>query len=247
MGATSCVYRQPDACQSHQVAGAAFFAYSETDWDAIKSVIRDALGFDADQIELEKTIVIHHHSGLEENFPGMDPLRVRIEIAAGLYHLHSASARQSQRRVELIAQRQDIGTLRAGIIDALAVQVGTKYSDVAHPFLRPGVDADMVILTRNYFWRLARNLDRQIEQAGRREGNARKPDRDQCWNDLLAIWCELGGKPSGAATARFLKAASKPVMGSAIPTFTSVVQWLDRRQNKVAETVAKPVLRRAAR
>ena len=41
-------------------------------------------------------------------------------------------------------------------------------------------------------------------------------------HDLMEIWCDLGGKPSGAATARFLRAASKPVMGSAVPTFTSV-------------------------
>ena len=82
-----------------------------------------------------------------------------------------------------------------------------------------------------------RNLDRQIEQAGSRRDNARKPDRDEFWNELLAIWCELGGKPSGKAAANFLIAASKPVMGSAVPTLKSVVQWLERRQNKTAKTV----------
>ena len=47
-------------------------------------------------------------------------------------------------------------------------------------------------------------------------------------------------REGGAATARFLRAASKPVMGSAVPTFTSVVQWLSRRQNETVRTVVKP-------
>jgi hypothetical protein len=65
----------------------------------------------------------------------MQPLRERIGIAASQYRLGSASTRQSPRRAELIALRKAIEPMRANIIDALAIQVGTKYSDVAHPFL----------------------------------------------------------------------------------------------------------------
>ena len=61
-----------------------------------------------------------------------------------------------------------------------------------------GVDADMLTATGDYFGKLLRNLDRLIEQAGSRRDNARKTARDQFWNELLAIWCELGGKPTGS-------------------------------------------------
>ena len=109
-----------------------------------------------------------------------------------------------------------------------------------------GVDADMLNATRNYFGKLASNLDRMIEVVGSRSPNA-KVARDQFWDELLAIWCELGGEPSGAAAAAFLKVASVPVMGSAVPDIPSIMRLLKRRQNKIAETVTKPVLRRSAR
>ena len=201
------------------------FAYSDEQWNDIKGVVRDALGLDADQIERRITRTVGRAS-----ITGMQPLRDRIELTASLYNLQSASARQSPRRAELIALRRDTENLQASIIDALAVQVATKYDFAAHPLLRPGVDADMLTATSEYFRKLVRNLDRQIEQAGTRRDNARKLDRDQCWDQLTKIWCALGGKPHGAAAADFLMVTSLPVMASAVPTLKSVVQWLERRQ-----------------
>jgi hypothetical protein len=204
-----------------------FFAYSELEWAEIKAVVQRELGQDADQIKRQITRMGH---------TGMQSLRDRIEIVATKYQLERTSARQSPRRADLIALRKDIENMRASILDALTVQVGTKYApDFAYPFARPGVDDDMADLTRDYFGRLARNLDRQIKQAGSREGNARKPARDQCWDELLVIWCELGGKPSGKAAGSFLLAVSTPVMGSAAPNIAAVVQWLKRRQRWEAQ------------
>ena len=119
--------------------------------------------------------------------------------------LPNASIRQSPRRAELIALRKDAANLRASIIDALAVQVGTEYDDVARLLLRPGVDADMLDCDQRLLQEAAAQL-RPPDRAGRIAGdNARKPARDQCWNELLAIWCELGGKPRGKAAAEFLR------------------------------------------
>jgi len=146
----------------------------------------------------------------------------------------------------LSALRKDIEKLRASIIDAFTVQLGINFGAGQPAMLLPGVDADLPAATRDYFTKLARNLDGQIEQARQRGDNARKPDRDHCWNELLAIWCEFGGKASGKAAASFLMAASKPVMGSAVPDITSIMRWLERRQNKTVNKV-KPVRRRATR
>ena len=57
---------------------------------------------------------------------GTEPLRNRIEIAASA--VSSAQCRQPSqlRRDELDALRKDAENLRASIIDALAVPVGTK-------------------------------------------------------------------------------------------------------------------------
>jgi hypothetical protein len=203
-----------------------FFTYTDQQWDRIKVVVRDALGLDADQIEREITRTFANSS-----ITGMQSLRERIELAVSWYHLRSASTRRSPRRAELIALRKDTETLRDSIIDALAVQVGTNYDDTAHLLLRPGVDGDMLTATRDYFWQLRRNLDRQIEQAGQRGDNARKTDRDQCWSALLAIWCELGGKATGKATAEFVKLTSRPVMSSAVPDISSITRWLERHRS----------------
>jgi hypothetical protein len=85
-----------------------------------------------------------------------------------------------------------------------------------------------------------------IEQAGSRRHNARKPARDKCWRELLAVWCDLGGEPHGLGAATFIRAASLPVMGSAVPSLASIVQWLERRQNATVSAV-KPLRGRGTR
>ena len=173
----------------------------------------------------------------------MEPLRSRIETAATQYRLHSAVNRRSLRRDELDALREDAENLRARIINAIAVSVGTKDDPLVHPVPLNGVDADMLPATRDYFAKLLRNLDRQIKLARSRRDSARKTDRNQFWNELLAIWCELGGKPSGKAAARFLIAASKPVGAtprspakasrrSLEEEIKTVERWLQRHQSK---------------
>jgi hypothetical protein len=205
-----------------------FITYSDAQWDRIKIAVRDALGLNADQIDITGSL----------------SLRDRIETIVSMYLFQSASTRQSPRRAELIALRKDAETLRARIIDALAVLLRVIDDGLDAPaLLRPGVDGDMMIVINDFFTKLAPNLDRQIKQAGERGDNARKTARDHCWSELLAIWCDLGGKATGKATASFLIAASRPVMGSAVPDITSVMRWLERRQNKTANKGSKSVRR----
>jgi hypothetical protein len=80
------------------------------------------------------------------------------------------------------------------------------------------------------------------ERAGNATGNAAKTGRQRFWNELLAIWTEIGGQETGADAARFLIAASQPAFDfmrgdadacnkdRAIPDQRSVEQWLRRRQ-----------------
>ena len=202
------------------------FTYTDEQWDPIRTVVRDELGLEADQIQIPTPRY------REKNVYVMYSLRGRMEAAAAMYVVHRAAKRQTLSRDELVALRQKAENWRAEINDALAVPIPSKHFIAT--ILLPGVDVSMPTETDNYFRKLARNLDRQIEQAGQRSDNARKTDRDHCWNELLAIWLELGGKETGKSAARFLEAASKPVMGSAVPDIASIVQWLERRKKKPA-------------
>jgi hypothetical protein len=207
-----------------------FFAFTDAQWDAIKEQVLDDLGVDADQIERQVTV---RHTGpdFEESFTGMEPLRSRIESVVSLYRLHSDVKDRSQRRDDLGTLRKEAEGLRDSILGTVAVpfRAKTEYDFPAHPLLLNGVDADMLTATRDYFRKLLANLDRMIDRAGSSRDNARKTARDQCWGELLAIWRELGGKPRSIAAAEFLKLASLPVMGSAVPNLKSVRRWLDRR------------------
>lgn len=188
------------------------FDYTDPQWDRIKVVFRDRLGIDADQTERQITPVIRKS------------LRSCIEFAVSQY-----GPATKRHRAELIALRKAAKKLRDGIVDAFAVEVeivGKPNSFARH--LLPGVEGDMERATREYFDRLLPNLDRQIELAGRRGDNARKAARDHCWSELLAIWCDLGGKPRGVEAAEFLWVASRPVMHGAVPAHKSVVRWLER-------------------
>ena len=160
-----------------------------------------------------------------------------------MYRYKDADIRQTPRRNELIALRKRVENTQVSIIDAFTVRIDSGHAVSA--LTRGGVDAGMLTTTRNTFGKLLRNIDGMIEQSGSRGDNARKIARDQCWSELLEIWCNLGGKPHGVAAADFIRTASLPVMK--VPPLASVVQWLERRRKKTgkAEPVAK-VLRRAA-
>jgi hypothetical protein len=201
-----------------------FFFYSDEQWERIKVAVRDALGLDADQIEREVITRTFANSVITRRF------RDHIQIAGGLYLFQNANTRQRPHRAKLIALRKDAENLQNSIIAALAVQVGIKHDDTSRLLLRNGVDGDMDTATRDYFTKLLHNLARQIEQAGQRGDNARKTARDHYWSELLANWCDVGGKPRGVAAAEFLWVASQPVMGDAVPAHKSIVQWLERRR-----------------
>ena len=217
-----------------------WFTYSDAQWDKIKVVVRDRLGLDADQIERRVTPVIGEFS-----ITGMQPLRERIQIAVGQYHLYNAVNRRRPSRAELMKLRKDAKKWRTSIDNAVSVPLDVKYG-VTVPLLLHSVDGNILKATSEYFGTLLRYLDRLIAQAGSPRHNARKIARNQCWEELLTIWCDLGGEPSDKAAAQFIRAASLPVMGSAIPTPASIVKLLERRQNGTAKTV-NPVLRRATR
>lgn len=205
------------------------FTYTDEQRNDIRAVIPDVLRVDADQIVRQITPVIGQYS-----IAGMETLWNRIDTAASAYRLRSAVNGRILPRDELDALREDAEKLRVRIINAIAVPVGTKGDPLVHPLPLNGVDADMLPATSHYFAKLLRTLDRQIKLARSRRDSARKTDRNQFWNALLAIWCELGGKPRGVAAARFVIAASEPVgAGDSIET---VVKWLDR-QSKTAKTV----------
>jgi hypothetical protein len=225
-----------------------FFTYSEPERDAIRAVIREVLSVDADQIERQITPVIGHYS-----IRGTETLWSRIETVATAYRLHGSVNGRSLRRDKLDALRKDAEKLRDRIINAIAVPVGTKGDPLVHPVPLNGVDADMPPATSHYFSKLLRTLDRQIKLAGSSRDNARKTARNKVWSELLAIWCELGGKP-GRAAARFVIAASKPAGAgpsvkasrrSAEKEIKTVEKWFERRQSKTVNK-AKPVQRRRA-
>jgi hypothetical protein len=112
--------------------------YAEEQWDQIRTVFRDELDLDADQTWCPITPVIHKS------------LRSCIEAAVSQYYFQSAATRRRRRRAELSALRKDIKNLRPSIISAIAVPVDRKGGTFAEMLL-PGVDADMLTATRDYF------------------------------------------------------------------------------------------------
>lgn len=220
------------------------FNYNDEPWNTIREQVLDDLGVDVDQIERQVTV---RHTGpdFKESITGMETLRERIESTVGQYRFRNDANRLSPRHEELNTLREDAERLRDSILDTVAVPFNAGYGVVV-PARLDGVDADMMTATRDYFTKLLANLDRMIDRAGTRQrGNARKPARDQCWVELLAIWIELGGEPTGKAAAGFLFVASKPVMGSAVPDVPSIMRWLKRRQSRPA--MDRSVLRLATR
>jgi hypothetical protein len=201
-----------------------YFTYTDEQWKVIKAIVRVGLGRDADNARV-----------LE------GPLRGIIEVEAGMYYFKDDDSRQRPRRDELIALRKDALKLRDNILDAFTAPVATEYG-VSRLVRTEVVDAGMMTASRAYFTKLLHTLDRMIERTGDSRDNARKTARDSYWSELLAVWCELGGKRTGKAVARFLIAASKPVgAGASIKT---VLRWLERRQKKTPRSrcggVAQP-------
>ena len=175
----------------HQAGAAAMIideplTYAEEQWDQIKTVFRDELGLDADQIERQITPL--RIGDFEESITAMQSLRDRIAAAAGKYPLHSATKRQSLRRDELVALRKSAEGLRDSIIGAIAVPLG--HQGFIAELLLPGVDVDMPTATSNYFRKLFHNLDRMIEQRRcARSHWIRRGQRCHCYDVLAENLC----------------------------------------------------------
>ena len=211
-----------------------FFSYSDKEWNTIKDVVRRAVGKDADNIKRTVTKVI---SG--DSITGVQTLRDRIENAASIHLFKSQLNRQMpahKARDQLIAIDTDAENLRASILNSLSSQVGVK--SLATPpnrLILSGVDHDMVGATNAYFDKLRRNLHRLFEVVDEPKANARRIGREQFWENILAIWREMGGKAEGVDAADFLIEASVPVfhampsgLKDAVPGRPSVVAWLSR-------------------
>ncbi len=63
-----------------------FFTYTDEQWDQIRTVLRDALGLDADQIEHHLPPFIIRNDDPEESFTVRPSLRSRIELVSLYYH-----------------------------------------------------------------------------------------------------------------------------------------------------------------
>ena len=192
-----------------------FFNYTDAQWNAIKAVIRDELGRDADQIEQRITPVTRYGIG------GMLPLRECIENAATQYRLRSDVNSRTVPRDELETLRDDAANIRDRIISAVGVKVVTKDHPLAHPLPLAGADGDMVMVTSHLFRKLARNLDRQIKLARSRRDSARKTAREQCWIALLDIWRDFLAA-SGAARRRRRDYQPRSDHGADVPKSTQV-------------------------
>jgi len=193
-------------------------AYTDKQWNAIKAVVRDARGLDADAAVVLET------------------LRAKIEATATLHLVRDKAMRslpsQMKFRKHLTGLRDDAVCLRDGII-------GSPAFWATHNGHAP--DDDMRTATRAYFAKLLRNLDGIVDAIGpprKKTGSAasKNRSRDLFWSDLLAIWRQIGGRATGADAADFLIAVSVPVFNAmprsgrdAVPDRQSVIQWLRRR------------------
>jgi hypothetical protein len=203
------------------------YGYSDDQWEVIKTAVRNGLGLDADQ-------VTHFRTTYTQS------LRSRIENAATTYIALSAIVSRTPgykaRIKRLTALRDRTETLGADIINTLAPNL----IKAMHYIPIPQIDAvhkaiDAIDTLRRI---VESNLDAQRPQP---ITNASKQDRDSFWNEMLAIWVDIGGAETGVAAADFLIATSRPVFRrvhaengrkatAGMPEYrNSVVEWLRLR------------------
>jgi hypothetical protein len=188
------------------------FRYSAEQWDLIAGCIALMRGVD-DAHLIPKG--------------GGPSVRSRIEVAAGMYCVQGLLKRRAADRQ---ARIDKLTALRDDLRDRPLLVTTTSEA-----FIR-SLTTKIDLLTTVPL-RMVRDEPRD-EPAG----NAAKTGRQKFWTELLAIWTEIGGKETGAETARFLIVASTPVFDfirgdadasdkdRAIPDKRSVEQWLRRRR-----------------
>jgi hypothetical protein len=214
-----------------------FFTYTNEQWNAIKGIVSNRLGLDADLIEWQITRTRGNSSITE-----MQPLRNRIEIAASVHIRRSALESQTPgdkaRIRQLTTLRGRVETLRADIIDVLA----PSFTIAGATFGTMPDDADVIGTAQRATAKVVSVIDASIAaQRPQQIANTRKAGRDRFWNEMLAIWISIGGAESNNAAAEFLVAVSDPVFDrvraigghkttASIPQdIKSVVEWLRLR------------------
>jgi hypothetical protein len=195
------------------------FTLSDSEWAPIKRAV-GVLGVDADRVPLQRRGPLYNLT-----------LRSEIETAATIHLLRSPIMDNLPTAKALadflVALRQDAEDLRSKIARSHIFR-----SDIgSHK-----ADPDMERLSHQFFSKLLHNIDGRIAALGtpRKHKSAKKAGRDLFWEDILSIWREIGGKPTGVDSADFIIAVSKPVFdampqhGDTIGSRDAVVAWLLR-------------------
>jgi hypothetical protein len=206
---------------------------SEGAWTEIKDLVHRTLAKNADQL------------GITGELGGGGSLRILIEVEAGMYidrsdpdsDLNHSRASRQARIDKMIALRDNAMMIRDSIVAS-----GMNGVEGSDELRLPHVEANMLDASNAYIRKLTAWIDLMrsprisigATPTVEPSSNASKVNREEYWSGLLVIWTEIGGKQTGAAAADFLIAASRPLLGAEVPTFRSVVQWLDRRQKKLA-------------
>ena len=187
------------------------FTYSDAQWDKIKVVGATGL-----VLTPTRSSVGSRRSSESSASPGCSRCaNVSKSRSASIICTTPSTPRPS--RAELMKLRKDEKKWRTSIDNAVSVPLDVKYGVTVSAAARQRrwqhTEGDERIL-----WD-AVALPRPSDRAGRIAASQRpKIARDRCWEELLTIWCDLGGEPSDKAAAQFIRAASLPVMASAIPT-----------------------------
>jgi hypothetical protein len=231
------------------------FTYADAQWQQIREVVQRGLNRDADGIPDQRRPVVSW---------GM--LRNRIEDEAAFHLVRSAVARETPARKARIKQLTELDKLADALRDAINAAYKTfilkgrlgqdnpEFSVIpadtspppppARGRSGPNVDRDLIDIAK-----LKATIAREIAALKQTPAavNASKAYRDQLWNDMVSIWTDIGGKPTGMAAARFLMAVSEPVFdrvraeggsrtAASMPTKRSIEEWLRLRSIRNPET-----------
>lgn len=212
------------------------FTYTDEQWDQIRTVVRDRLDLDADQIELQDTRTPSRSNEMQS-------LRGCFETAAGRHIWRSARESQTPGHKDDIKQltelRDRAKALGADFYDALLPSFtieGMRYSLVL-------VRGDQLDKAESAIATFVSVIEASIAEQRPQPttANSSKTGRDRFWNEVLEIWAGIGGAKTGIAAARFLIAVSGPVFDrvhaiggsktavSALDEEASVVEWLRLR------------------
>jgi hypothetical protein len=231
-----------------------FFSYTEPQWQQIREVVQRGLDRDADGIPYQGRPVVYI-DGVA--FGRRRTLRHRIEDVAAVHLARCAVARETPARKARIKQLTKLDKLAEALGDAtdaayddgiIIVKGGLGpdnpgLSVIPDLTLHPNVDRDLIAKLKVDIAKLKATIAREIAALMQTPAavNTSKADRDQFWNDVVPIWTDIGGEPTGKAAARFLIAVSEPVFdrvraeggsktAASMPMhLNSVANWLQLR------------------